>query len=141
MIARQRVKCRLFDVVLKMEKNEKRAVIKYLLMKGLSAQQIHLDMKEVLGDDTPSQATVWTSSFKSGRQSTEDEHCSGRLSDTCTEETINSIQDMILKDKRATIRYVAESMKLSSGTTHHIIADVLGYNKVCARWVPENADC
>jgi len=29
-----------------MEKNEKRAVIKYLLMKGLSAQQIHLDMKE-----------------------------------------------------------------------------------------------
>jgi len=121
-----------------MEKNEKRAVIKYLLMKGLSAQQIHLDMKEVLGDDAPSQATVyrWTSSFKSGRQSTEDEHCSGRPSDTCTEETINSVQDMILKDRRATIRYVAECMKLSSGTTHHIIADVLGYNKVCARWVP-----
>ena len=34
-----------------MEKNEKCAVIKYPLMKGLSAQQIHLDMKEVLGDD------------------------------------------------------------------------------------------
>ena len=42
---------RLLDVVLKMEKNEKRAVIKYLHMKGLSAQQIHLDVKEVLGDD------------------------------------------------------------------------------------------
>ena len=138
MVARQRVTCRLVDVVLKMEKNEKRAVIKYLLMKGLSAQQIYLDMKEVLGDDAPSQATVyrWTSSFKSGRQSTEDEHRSGRPSDTCTEETINSVQDMILKDRRATIRYVAECMKLSSGTTHHIIVDVLGYNKVCARWVP-----
>ena len=34
-----------------MEKNEKRVVIKYLHMKGLSAQQIHLDVKEVLGDD------------------------------------------------------------------------------------------
>ena len=43
---------------------------------------------------------------------------------------------MILKDRRATIRYVAECMKLSSVTTHHIIADVLGYNKLCARWVP-----
>ena len=113
-----------------MEKNEKRAVIKYLLMKGLSAQQIHLDMKEVLGDDAPSQATVyrWTTSFKCGRQSTEDEHHSGRPSDTCTEETINSVQDKILKDRRVTIRYVAECMKLSSGTTYHIIADVLGYN-------------
>jgi len=106
-----------------MEKNEKRVEIKYLLMKGLSAQQIHLDMKEVLEDDTALQATVyrWTSSFKSGRQSTEDEHHSGRPSHTCTEETINSIQDMILKDRRATIRYVAECMKLSSGTTCHII--------------------
>jgi len=51
-----------------MEKNEKRGEILYLLMKGLSAQQIHLDMKEVLGDDAPSQATVyrWATSFKCG---------------------------------------------------------------------------
>jgi len=51
---------RLLDVVLKMEKSEKRAAIKYLLhMRGLSTHQIHLDMKEVLGDDAPSQATVY----------------------------------------------------------------------------------
>ena len=45
-----------------MEKNEKRAVIKYLHIKGLSVQQIYLDMKEVLGNDAPSQATLyrWT---------------------------------------------------------------------------------
>ena len=70
------------------------------------------------------------------QQSTEDEHHSGRPSDTCTEETINSVQDMILKNRRVTIKYAAECLKLSSGTTHHIIADVLGYNKVCACWVP-----
>ena len=50
---------RLLDVVLKMEKSEKRAAIKYLHMRGLSTHQIHLDMKEVLGDDAPSQATVY----------------------------------------------------------------------------------
>ena len=50
----------LLDVVLKMEKSEKkRAAIKYLHMRGLSTHQIHLDMKEVLGDDAPSQATVY----------------------------------------------------------------------------------
>ena len=59
-----------------MEKTEKRAVIKYLHMKGLSVQQICLDMKEVLGDDVPSQATVyrWTGALQRGRQATEDEH-------------------------------------------------------------------
>ena len=81
-------------------------------------------MKEVLGDDAPLQATVyrWTTAFKCGQQSTEDEHHSGRPSDTCTEET--TVQDMILKDRRVTNKYVAECLKLSSGTTHHIIADV-----------------
>ena len=46
----------------KMEKNEKRVVIKYLHMKGQSAQQIYLDTREVLRDDAPSQAIVyrWT---------------------------------------------------------------------------------
>jgi len=38
-------------------------------MKGLSAQQIHLDMKEVLADNAPSQATLyrWTTAFNRGR--------------------------------------------------------------------------
>ena len=43
---------------LRLEKNETHdVVIEYLHMKGLSAQQIHLDMKEVLGDNAPSQVT------------------------------------------------------------------------------------
>jgi len=50
---------------IRLEKNEKHAVIEYLHMEGLSAQQIHLDMKEVLGDNAPSKATVyrWTTAF------------------------------------------------------------------------------
>src|ERR1700759_887103 len=43
---------------------------------------------------------------------------------------------MILKNRRLTIRRVAGCLKLSTGTTHHIISEILGYNKVCARWVP-----
>ena len=43
---------------------------------------------------------------------------------------------MILKDWRLTIRHVAECLNLSTGTIHHIISEVLGYNKLCTRWVP-----
>mgnify|MGYP003487327817 FL=1 len=122
----------------KMEKNEKRAVIKYLHMKGLSPQQIHEDVKEVLADDAPSQATVyrWVAELKRGRQSTEDEHRSGYPVEACTDENAKSVQDMILKDRRLTIRHVAECLNLSTGTIHHIISEVLGYNKVCTCWVP-----
>ena len=121
-----------------MEKDEKRAVIKYFNMKGLSPQQIHEDMKEVLVDDAPSQATVyrWVAELKRGRQSTEDEHRTGRPIEACTDENVELVQDMVLKDRRLTIQYLAECLKLSTGITHHIISEMLGYNKVCARWVP-----
>ena len=98
---------------------------------------MHEDMKEVLVDDAPSQATVyrWVAELKRGRQSTEDEHRTGRPVEACTDENVEFVQDMTLKDRRLTIQYLAECLKLSTGTTHHIIFDILGYNKVCARWV------
>lgn len=121
-----------------MDKNEKRAVIKYLHLKGLTQNEIATDMKKVLGDNAPSQATVyrWVAEFQRGRQSTEDEHRSGRPIETCTNENVQFVQDLIQKDRRVNIRNVADCLKLSYGTTHHIITDILGYNKVCARWVP-----
>jgi len=39
-------------------------------------------------------------------------------------------------DRRLTVRYVVACLKLSYGTTHHVITNALGFNKVCARWVP-----
>ena len=121
-----------------MDQNEKRAVIKYLNLKGLTPSGIAADMKVVLGDDAPSYATIyrWVAEFKRGRESTEDAHRSGRPVEACTEENVQRVNDMLMTDRRLTVRYVAECLKFSYGTTHHIVTDILGYNKVCARWVP-----
>jgi len=43
---------------------------------------------------------------------------------------VKSVQDMIRKVRRRTIRHVAKCLKLSYGTTYHIISDVLGYSRV-----------
>jgi len=43
---------------------------------------------------------------------------------------------MITTDRWLTVRYIAACLKLSYGITHHVITNALGYNKVCARWVP-----
>jgi len=56
--------------------------------------------------------------------------------DVCTDENVRHVNDMITTDRRLTVRYVAACLKLSYGTTHHVSTNALGYNKVCARWVP-----
>jgi len=122
----------------KMDRNEKRVVIKYLNVKCLSAAEISGELNSVLGDNALSDATIYRQivEFQRGRQLTEDEHRSGRPVDVCTDENVRHVNDMITTDRRLTVRYVAVCLKLSYGTTHHVITNALGYNKVCARWVP-----
>ena len=44
---------------------------------------------------------------------------------------------VIQKVWRVNIIYIADCLRLWYGTTDNIIADVLGYKKVCTRWVPQ----
>ena len=63
-----------------MDKFQKRAVIKYLFLKGMSGKAIHDDMLATLGDNAPAYSVVkiWLTEFKHGRNNVKDEHCSGR---------------------------------------------------------------
>ena len=56
----------------KTDRNEKRVVIKYLNLKGLSAAEILGKLDSVLGDNAPSDATIyrWISEFQRRRKST-----------------------------------------------------------------------
>jgi len=71
----------------RIDRNEKCAVIKYTNLKGLSTE-ISAELKSVLGDSAPSDATNyrWIAEFQRGRKSTEDEDRSGRPVDVCTDE-------------------------------------------------------
>ena len=105
------------------DRNEKRVVTKYLNLKGLTPNEISSDMKVVLGDDAPSYATIhrWIAEFQRGRELTEDARRSGRPLEACREENVQCVNAMIMTDRRLTVRYVAECVKLSYGTTHNII--------------------
>ena len=72
----------------KMDRNEKRVVIKYLHLKGLSAAEISGELNSVLGDNVQSDAE-----FQHGRKSTEDEHRSGRPVDVCTDENVRRVSE------------------------------------------------
>lgn len=121
-----------------MEKNEIRAVIKYLCLKKMSSKDIHSDLVETLGDSAPPYSTVarWAKEFKLGRTSTEDEHREGRPSTSLTEDNVKKVEDVVLADRRVTIRHVAEVTGISYGSVQRILANELHMKKVSARWVP-----
>ena len=43
---------------------------------------------------------------------------------------------MILKNRRVSIDEVAHSLNVGHGSAYKIVHDMLGFRKVCARWVP-----
>jgi hypothetical protein len=53
------------------------AVVKYLFLKGNSAEKMYNGMSLTLGDKRPSYSTVrnWVTGFRTGHLSTEDEEC------------------------------------------------------------------
>ncbi|UYV83692.1 hypothetical protein LAZ67_23002102 [Cordylochernes scorpioides] len=77
-------------------------------------------MVDTLREDVPSYSTVknWVAAFKLGRISTEDEHRPGRPFESVTQENIDKIHDLVMLDRRMTIRQIEETL-------------------ASARWVPK----
>ena len=109
-----------------MDKTEKRAVIKYLFLKGMSGKDIHDDVLKTLGEDASSYSVVksWIVEFKRGRISTADDPRSGRPKDATTAENIHAVQELLNKDRRLTIRHIAETTGISSSTVHQIVTNI-----------------
>lgn len=122
-----------------MDKFESRAVIKYLCKKGLSPQEIHKDMREVLGEAAPSYQVVknWSRDFKLGRESCEHAPGAGHPKTVVTQDNIDLVHNMVLEDRRVTVKFIAESCGFSVGSVEKILHDELGLNKMAARWVPK----
>jgi len=76
-----------------MEKAEIRAVSKYFVKKDMKAREIHTDFQNTLEDSASSYSTVakWTSEFKFGRESLDDDPCSGRPKSATTPEFIAKV--------------------------------------------------
>ncbi|CAH2090560.1 unnamed protein product [Euphydryas editha] len=121
-----------------MEKSEKRAVIKYFYLKGLTPFQIKEELDSTLKDSSPSYSTVkqWVSEFKKGRTSTFDEPRSGRPVEVTTPEMIGKIHMMVMEDRRLKVSEIAEATRTSTERVRHILHEYLSMEKLCARWVP-----
>ena len=93
---------------------------------------------QVYGREAVSRKFVyeWFKRFREGKETTEDEPLSGRLSTSRTLEIIGKVRKMLAQDRRLTLRLIAEELDISKDTAHIIVRDDLGKRKICSRFVP-----
>jgi len=123
----------------------RREVIKFFSsLQGKAPKKIHAILKETLGEHALPYATVknWVAQFKRGDFSTFDAPRPGRPKTVTTPEIIDQIHELILEDRRISVKSIAEQLGISRERVGSIIHEDLGIRKLSAKWVPKclNAD-
>ncbi len=118
---------------------EHRSVIKFFTRKGLNATEIHKELDNVYKDSAPSYRTVakWVAEFKDPERGFEDAPRSGRPSTTVTDENIQTVERIVMRDRQISVCRVANELGISKTRVHEIMNNHLGMSKVCTRWVPK----
>ena len=81
---------------MQLEKREFRAVIKYFCKKGIPPKEIHEDIMETLGKESPTHNTMekWAAELKRKRESVEEYGWSGHSKDATSDEIVKVIHTL-----------------------------------------------
>ena len=106
---------------------ETRAVIKFFFLQGKAPKEIHANLREKLGENVPSYATVknWMTQFKRGDFFTCDAPRPGRPKTLTIPEIIDQIHELILEDRRISAKSIAEQLGISRERVGSIIQEDL----------------
>jgi hypothetical protein len=94
---------------------------------------------QVHGDNAMKRTAVYkgVKRFSEGRESATDEERSGRPATSRTEENIPKIRQIVLENRRLTVRSIAEQVNMEGETVWKILYEDLDMRKVCAKMVPK----
>ena len=93
---------------------------------------------QVYGTEAMSRKCVydWFKRFRDGKETAEDELRSVRPSTSRTPDMIERVRQMLVQDRRVTLRLMAKELGISNDTVHTIVCKYLGKRKICSRFVP-----
>ncbi|XP_070394041.1 protein GVQW3-like [Dermacentor albipictus] len=83
------------------------------------------------------QVKEWYNRFKDGRTSVETEPPPGRLSTCRKDQLIAEVNSVVMRDRRVTIREIAEEVGISIFSAHCTMTEYLAKKKVAPKFVPE----
>ena len=118
---------------------EQRSAIKFCLPNEISAAETLRMLQKAFGDSAMSKKNVykWYNDFKEGRERVDDLERSGRPSTSTDEQHVNQIKELVLKNRRLTVRDLTDMVGISEGSVKTILKDHLGLRKVKSRLVPK----
>ena len=125
----------------KKRSNESLEIRKYILARcnlGVSRDIISEEVTHLFGESAVSKKTVyrWVSRFNHGRQSISDDKHSGRPTYAVTNSNISKIRELLKIDGTLTVREIANTIGISTGSVFTILKSKLNFKKICARWIP-----
>ena len=112
---------------------EHRAVIKFFTRKGLNSTEVSKELNNVYKDSASSYRTVgnWVAEFKNPERGFEDARRMGRPSTITTDENIEAVERIVMRNWKVSVRCLAEELAI----IHELMDNQLGMKKVCTRWI------
>jgi len=80
----------------------------------------------------------WHRAFKEGRENVEDNPRSGRPISSTNDQNVEVVRAVVAKDRRLSVRMIAEETGLDKNAVHRILTDHLHMRKICGKLVPKN---
>ncbi|KAJ4449971.1 hypothetical protein ANN_01378 [Periplaneta americana] len=121
------------------ERIEQRYCIKFCQKLDDSQSQTIRKIQQVFGEDAMSvtQIKEWFNQFKDGRTSAESEQHCGRPQTARSAAVVERVRNLVMADRRLTVREIAEEVGVSKDSAHAILRDDLNMNRVAAKFVPK----
>ena len=102
---------------------EERVCVKFCFKLGKTATEMWKMLQQAFGDECMSQTQCfeWYNHFKAGRISMDEDPRSGRPSTSTDDIHIDAVHDLILQNRRLTIREIAKDVGISFGSYQAIL--------------------
>ena len=93
-------------------------------------------LRKAFGNSTMSQKNVYKW-YKEGRERVNDLERSARSSTSTDDQHVNKVKELVLKNRRLTVKDLTDMIGVSEGSVKTILKDHLGLWKVKSRLVPK----
>ena len=117
---------------------DQRICIKFCVKNEIKCSEVVRMLKKAFGEFSMSTSRdyEWYKRFKKGGEDVDDDIRTGRPS-IISDENVSKIKEIVLTNRRITIREVAEKVNISYSSCESIFRDILGFKRVSAKFVPK----
>ena len=111
---------------------DQRICIKFCVKNEIKCNKVCEMLTKVYGESAMSKTRVyeWYKRFQDGCEDFEDDE---RPRTSTTNENVEKVKEMVMNDRRITIREVADDVGISIGSCNGIFSNVLGMKRVAAK--------